>query len=185
MTGRQQRLSLAALILLMIAACSPFSKSIRQQVDERLTFAQVQRNPDQFMGKKVLWGGVIIKATNTDAETLIEVRQADLDLETRPKDLDRSQGRFLVRYGGFLDPAIYVEGREITVFGEIIGKEDMPLGETRYTYPIVRSEKLHLWEKRQVYPYPYYAYPYYDPWFWDYYPYPWFYGPYPYRWHHR
>jgi outer membrane lipoprotein len=177
MTRELHTLSFALLILL-IAGCSPFSKSVRQQIDERLTFKEVQRNPDGFLGKKVLWGGVIIETTNTQAETLIKVRQADLDLETRPKDLDTSQGRFLVRYSGFLDPAIYAQGREITVFGEIKGKEDMPLGELRYTYPVVRSEELHLWEKRRVYPY-------YDPWFWDYYPSPWFFGPYPYRWHHR
>jgi outer membrane lipoprotein len=177
MARKLNTLALTCLVLL-IAECSPFSKVVRQQVDERLTFTEVQRDPDRFIGKKVLWGGVIMETTNTQAGTLIKVRQANLDLETRPKNLDTSHGRFLVRYNGFLDPAIYVNGREITLAGEITGKEDIPLGETHYTYPVVRAEELHLWEKRQIYPY----YNYYDPWFWNYYPYPWFYGPYPYRW---
>jgi len=165
--------------ILLVAGCSPFSKAVLQQVDERATFAEVLRDPDRFMGKKVLWGGVIAGTTNTQAGTLIKVRQADLDFETRPKDLDTSQGRFLVKYDGFLDPAIYASGREITVIGEVVGKEAIPLGETHYTYPVIRAEEMHLWEERKGNPYPYY----YDPWFWDYYPYPWFYGPYPYRWH--
>jgi outer membrane lipoprotein len=175
MTRKLNRLG-SALVILLIAGCSPFSKSVRQQVDEGMTFAEVQKNSDRFIGKKVLWGGVIIETTNTQAGTIIKVRQTDLDFESRPKDLDTSKGRFLVRQGGFLDPAIYTEGREITAFGEIVGKNDMLLGEILYTYPVVRSEALHLWDIRR-------AYPYYDPWFWDYYSYPWFYGPYPNRWH--
>jgi outer membrane lipoprotein len=174
---RQWSRSCLAFFILLATGCSPFSKAIRQQVDEGLTFAEVLRTPDRFIGKKVLWGGVIIETINTQDGTFVKVRQADLDFETRPKDLDTSQGRFLVRHSGFLDPAIYAKDREITVFGEIAGKEDMPLGESHYTYPVVRSEEVHLWEKRQVYPYNYY-----DPWFWDYSPYPWFYGPYPYPW---
>jgi outer membrane lipoprotein len=180
MTRESSTLALAGLVLL-IAACSPFSRAVLQQVDDRLRFAEVQKNPDGFIGKKVLWGGVVIETTNTQTGTLIKVRQTELDFETRPKDLDISHGRFLVRYNGFLDPDIYANDREITLFGEIAGKEDIPLGETRYTYPVVQAEALHLWEKRKPYP----NYDYYDPWFWDYYPYPWFYGPHPYQWHRR
>jgi outer membrane lipoprotein len=168
-----------AWLLVLFAGCSPFSKAVRQQVDERLSFAEVQKNPDEFIGKKVLWGGVIIETTNTQAGTLIKVRQTDLDFETKPKDLDVSHGRFLVHYNGFLDPAIYAADREITLYGEIVGKQDFPLGETRYSYPVVLSKELHLWEK--ITPYP--NYDFYDPWFWGYYPYPWFYAPQPYGWH--
>lgn len=146
-----------------------------QQVDERLAFQEVQSNPDGFIGKKVLWGGVIIKTINTPGETLLNIRQTDLDISTRPKSLDRSQGRFLVGYHGFLDPAIYAEGREVTVVGEIAGTQEMVLGETRYRYLIIRSEELHLWEQRL-------DVPYYDPWIWNDSPYPWYYRPYPYRW---
>lgn len=164
------------LLMLMVAGCSPFPKSVLQQVDERLTYEEVQRDPDSFIGKKILWGGVIIKTTNTPIETIMKIRQTDLDIDTRPKNLDKSQGRFLVRYHGFLDPAIYAEGREITLLGEITGKEDMVLDQTSYTYPVIRSEGLHLWEKREIYPY-------YDPWFRHYYPSPWYYRPFPYRWY--
>lgn len=44
------------LLMLLVAGCSPFSKSALQQVDERLTYEEVQRDPDSFIGKKVLWG---------------------------------------------------------------------------------------------------------------------------------
>lgn len=49
------------------------------------------------------------------AETVMKVRQTELDIEKRPQTLDRSAGRFLVKSAGFLDPEIYKEGREITV----------------------------------------------------------------------
>ncbi|MBW2023760.1 MAG: Slp family lipoprotein [Deltaproteobacteria bacterium] len=36
--------------------------------------------------------------------------------------MDKSKGRFLALYKGFLDVAIYRRGREVTIGGKIIGK---------------------------------------------------------------
>jgi outer membrane lipoprotein len=112
-------------------------------------------------------------------ETVLVIRQTDLDIEKRPKDLDRSAGRFLVKSGGFLDPEIYKGGREITVGGELAGQEVLPLGDTKYSYPVVIAKEIYLWEKRQLiipyypywwdYPYGWYGYPH-----WRYPPYGWF-----------
>ena len=163
----------------LIFSCVPLSKEVMQQVDESLTYQAVQRNPQDFLGKTVLWGGVIVKTTNRQEETVLEVRQSELDIEKRPKNLDSSAGRFIVRQAGFLDPVIYKEGREITIAGEIAGKEALPLGGLQYAYPVILAKEIHLWEKidPQSYPYPYWDYP---P-FWGPYGYP--YG-YPY-WRHR
>ena len=150
----------------LIVSCAPLSKEIMRQVDESLTYQVVQQDPQQYAGKTVLWGGVIIETINKMGETVMVVRQTDLDIEKRPKDLDRSAGRFLVKSAGFLDPEIYKEGREITVGGEVAGKEVLPLGDTQYSYPVVIAKEIHLWEKRQL------VRPY-DPYWWDY-PYGWY-----------
>ena len=151
-----------------IFSCAPFSKNLMDQVDPTIPFSEVQRDPDDFQGKIVLWGGVIIETLNRTNETLLKIRQTELDLEQRPQNTDRSQGRFIIKYSGFLDPAIYKEGREITVAGEITGKEVFPLGNLHYTYPVVTAKEIHLWERQLPYQ-PYYPPYYYDPfypWWW-------------------
>jgi outer membrane lipoprotein len=163
--------------LVGVISCVPFSTNIMHQVDPKLAFGVVLKDPSAFQGKTVLWGGIIVETINRANETIIKVRQTDLDYQTRPANLDRSQGRFLIQYGGFLDPAIYKEGREITAVGEISGKEVFPLGNLQYTYPVVSAKEIYLWEVmipyRPIYP-PWYYGPYY-PW-WGYRPY----WPYPY-----
>ncbi|MBI4495898.1 MAG: Slp family lipoprotein [Deltaproteobacteria bacterium] len=155
----------------LISSCAPLSREVMRQVDPVLTFAEVQRDPERYRGKVVLWGGKIIETINRPNETVIKVAQTELDLEKRPKNLDTSQGRFLVRYSGFLDPAIYGRDREITVAGEVAGKEVQQVGTMPYPYPVILAREIYLWEK----PDRYYRYP--PPWYFEPYPY-WWYRPY-------
>jgi len=156
----------------LLGACAPFSQDIMRRVDPTLTFTEVQKDPQRYLGKVVLWGGVIVETENRKDETLFKVMQTELDFEKRPVNRDRSTGRFIVRAAGFLDPAIYVAGREITVAGEVAGKEGLPLGGITYTYPVILAKEIRLWEKQVAVPYGY------SPWFWG--PYPYGYYRYPY-----
>ena len=137
-------LLMLSLTAIVGASCAPFSGELMRQVDESMTFGQIQKNPQTYQGKIVLWGGVIIETLNRLEETVVQVRQAELDLEKRPTNPDRSEGRFLVRSPGFLDPVIYQSGREITVAGELAGKEVLPLGEIQYSYPVVSATTIEL-----------------------------------------
>ena len=166
-------LGLAALI----SSCVPLSKEVMRQVDESLTYRVVQKDSQKHVGRNVLWGGVILETTNKQGETTLQIRQTELDMEKRPKNLDSSAGRFIVRYAGFLDPAIYQAGREITVGGEVTGEEILPLGGIQYAYPVVLAKEIHLWEKIDPRPYPYGYYPPYWGPFWSPYGYPY--------WRHR
>jgi outer membrane lipoprotein len=168
----------------ILFSCAPLSKEVMRQVDETLTYQIVQKDPGEFLGKTVLWGGVIVKTTNRQDETILEVRQSELDIEKRPKSPDSSAGRFIVRHAGFLDPVIYKEGREITVAGEIAGKEVLPLGGIQYTYSVILAKEIHLWERIDplYYRYPYWDYPPYWGPYWSPYGYPyWRHRPY-HRW---
>ena len=156
----------------LLAACAPFSRQIMDQIDPTLTLQEIQKDPQKYLGKTALWGGVIIDTINRQNETLIKVTQTELDFEKSPKNLDHSLGRFLVRHPGFLDPDIYKKGREITVAGEVVGTEILPVGEVKYVYPVILAKAIQLWEKPQVYQ------PYYPPWYWG--PYPYWWGPYHY-----
>ncbi|MGB9697901.1 MAG: Slp family lipoprotein [Thermodesulfobacteriota bacterium] len=155
-----------------LSSCFPFSSELRQQIDSTLTLANIKKDPTIYKGRKVLLGGVIIETKNKPEETILLVRQAELDLGKRPKNLDQTAGRFMVKYKGFLDPDIYQSGREITVIGEIEGKEVLPIGEFFYTYPIIIAQEIKLWPKRVDYAplYPWYGE---RPYFWSPPYYPW------------
>lgn len=115
------------LTVFLFSACAPFSDEIMQQLDTTAPFAEVQKFPENYMSRTVLWGGVIIETNNRKGETDIKVMQTALDIEKRPVNLDKSGGRFITQYAGFLDPVIYEKGREITVVGDIVGKKSTRL----------------------------------------------------------
>jgi len=161
-------------IIFLLAACAPFSENVMRQVDTTVQFDEIQKSPESYQSKTVMMGGVIIETHNEKDETTIKVVQTNLDMEKRPVNRDRSQGRFLIRYAGFLDPVIYEKGRDITVVGDVVGKETHPLGGIQYVYPVIKAQEIHLWKKREAYedlPRPY-------PFWWDRYPYWWHQPPY-------
>lgn len=170
--------ALAACVLLLIASCSPFSKQTLRQVDTAVSFQEIQKDPDEFLNRTVLWGGTIIETRVEKNTTEIKVLQTRLDSSKRPEAPDLSAGRFIIRSEGFLDPAVYRPGRALSVVGSIKGKELLPMGEVMYSYPVIESRQMHLWEERAqyrrplywdtpVYPFPYDSYPYllyHPPW---------------------
>lgn len=164
------RLMFISALAAVFAGCAPvISKSLRNQADETIGVAAVRQSPRTYEGEIVIWGGEIIAATNLPAATRLEILQKPLDYQLRPKTVDVSEGRFLVIYEGFLDVAIYGRGRELTVAGQLTGVETLPLGETRYTYPVVKVREIHLWAQRPEVPDDYYyRYPYYYPYYYPY-----------------
>ena len=166
---------LLPILFMTIVSCAPFSPQVMQEVKRDIAFSEALKDPEAFKGEAILWGGIIIETLPRADDTLIIVRQTDLDFQKQPKDPDTSAGRFIIRHRGFLDPSIYSQDREVTVAGTIAGKEERPVGESRYTYPVIDTLDLRLWERRVAVP------PYYDPWYRDRFLYPW----HPYPWHHR
>ena len=156
---------LLSLIPLLLSGCVyVISKEVRREVTRDLNLREVMKEPDAYKGKVVLWGGVIIESRNLKQGTRVVVLQKDLSKWGRPKESDESQGRFIVLYPGYLDTAICRRDREITVAGEIIGQEVLPVDEIEYTYPVLSPREIHLWREVRMARYPYYPYP----WWWDY-----------------
>ncbi len=135
------------LFFLLISCAHVISKETRQKVDLNLTPEDVFKNPDAYKGRAVILGGIIVSLKNTDEGTYIEVLQNPLDYRGRPRDIDRSQGRFIIFHKGYLDTAIYSSGKRITVAGVISGKTIRPLGEIQYTYPLIKSIEIRLSER--------------------------------------
>lgn len=161
---------------LALSGCAhPISSGLRSQVDPAVTFVHVLQAPQAYIGKTVVFGGVISETRNLDGITEIEVVEKDLDYSGYPSSGDKSLGRFIFRKKGYLESEIFAKGREVTGAGTLVGTVKGKIGETDYEFPVIEVEELKLWQEN-IYPYynfsPYYYGPSWRP-FWR--PYP-FYG---------
>jgi len=116
---KQIRLLLILFLLLLASCAHPISKGLRNQVDPALSFNQIQQSPDNFVGKKVVWGGAIVATRNLKDVTEIEVVEKNLDYLGYPSSSNESQGRFLFRKQGYLEAEIFAKGRMITGGGTV------------------------------------------------------------------
>ena len=161
-----------ALVMLVIASflagCAHvISEDTLKQVDDKTTFSQLHENPSAHRGKIVLLGGVIVNSTIQGDGTLLEIYQTRTDSTYKPINPDRSEGRFLAHYKGFLESEIYRKGRMLTVAGTAEGEKIMKLGEIDYRYPYLEVRELYLWEEEEPYVYGLEPWgPWWGPW-WD------------------
>ena len=147
---RLLKIMLVLFALTALAGCvtPAVPPALQAQADVGLDLAQVRENPQAYMGKTVLWGGRIIRSINRKKGTIIEVLELPLDDGNRPMISDNSHGRFIVTMNGYLETALYAQGREVTVVGVVHGVEELPLGEIKYKYVLLRGKEIKLWEKR-------------------------------------
>jgi outer membrane lipoprotein len=167
-------------LLLNGCATSPFSDSVKQAAQQQPSFTAIVTNPKAYQGRMVILGGEILQTKNLPQFTEIEVLQKPLNRYTRPQDVDLSHGRFLTRCPGYLDPAIYDKGREISIAGEVKNQETRSIDQVDYNYPVIGCREIHLWPiVMPTYYYPPGGYGY-SPWggwpgyyypYWGYYPY--------------
>lgn len=137
-------------VLIVISGCAGvISKPVIQQVNQQAELAAVVAAPGTYTGDMVLWSGRIIATEPLKEGTLIEILHKPSDFNQRPEQSDRTQGRFLALNTGYLDPAIYETGREVTIAGRFNEMRTRPLGEIDYTYPLVAVKEIYLWPQRE------------------------------------
>ena len=160
---------LSLLAVLLVAGCATgVPEAIRQAPPGAVSVTDVQRGAPRFIGQSVRWGGTILAVRNREKATEIELLARALTAEGKPNAASAGEGRFLAEIAGFLDPAEYPEGRLLTITGRLVRTETRPVGDYRYTYPVVATQSRYLWpEQPQRLDVPYYAYPYpwQDPWY--------------------
>lgn len=167
------------LVLLLAACASQVPEAIRTAPPGAPSLARVRTDPAAWSGHAVRWGGEIVRVENLSDHTLVYIVERPLDHDGRPRRSDHSDGRFIARIRGFLDPAVYARRREITVAGKLDGIRRGRIGDYDYVYPVVDAGVVHLWPRRTRRKPPPPPPWYYDPWCpW----YPWSCGPYPYWW---
>lgn len=162
-------------IFFLSACASRIPHNISQAPTPNLTISEVIAQRDAQKHRPVRWGGAILTVTNHANDTEIEILAKTLDSSGKPIDGDDSQGRFLARVNEFVDPAVYAQGRMLTVYGLIDSLLTRNIGEKPYVYPLIQAQTLYLWPRESGYPYSgYYPYGYYHPGYYSpfgYYPY--------------
>jgi outer membrane lipoprotein len=136
-------LLLPALLLVACAASGPAFNMTG--VDPFLTPQSVTTNPPAATGKDVQWGGTIIGVSNLQDRTRIEVLAYPLDRKARPQTGSSPLGRFYLEQSGFLDPATYKQGRQLSTVGTVTGITTGKVGEASYEQPVVDARQIYLW----------------------------------------
>lgn len=165
-------------LMLILSACASPPDIIAEQPPATIIPSEIRDDAERFIGERVRWGGMILDTANKPDSTVLTVLAYPLDSTARPQIDQTPLGRFKARLSGFHDPAVYKDGREITVIGPITRVSAARVGEFEYAYPLIKVDKYYLWQKRTTYREDRY---YYDP-FWDpFYPYyryyPYYYYP--------
>ncbi|MGZ4959936.1 MAG: Slp family lipoprotein [Methylomonas sp.] len=167
-----------------LAGCaSTIPQNIRQAPIPDLSISAVIAQGSAWNHHPVRWGGSILTVANHASETEIEILAKTLDSSGKVVDSDDTQGRFLVRVDGFVDPAVYAKGRLVTVYGLVDAVITRNIGQTPYVYPVIKAQTVYLWPKEPEYIYR----DYYDPYGYYYgpygmYPYGYWYGGFGRRW---
>ena len=132
-------------VFVALGCASGVSKQARSQITYQGSFSELQKAPDEYKGETVMLGGKVLRTDASQTASEIAVLQMPLDTSYKPKDTDASEGRFLIRSDRFLDPAIYEQGRPVTVVGRLVGKQARSIGSFEYVYPVVEAIELKAW----------------------------------------
>ncbi len=168
-----RKLLLIILAAALLAGCSPvLSRELMRQGTRDVPFDQLRERADAYKGRLFILGGVITDTRLNDQGSQIEALYIPVDSYGYLEE-GRGEGRFLAVYPkskGLLDPAVFKDGRQITVAGEFLDIRKGKIDEMEYTYPVFEIKQIYLWQEEKYYIYPsyYYYYPYgpylYDPW---------------------
>jgi len=158
-------------------SCSVISREVKSDARPQVPFKTLLQEIDTYKGQTVILGGYILETSNLQSETILKVLQTPLRIGEEPETRDRSEGRFIVFYKGFLDPEVYSKDRTITVAGIVLGSSVEKIGDNQITYLNIENREIYLWPDYETqrppfypgpYPYYWYRYPYYPHpyWYW-------------------
>ncbi|HEV8454337.1 MAG TPA: Slp family lipoprotein, partial [Gemmatimonadales bacterium] len=149
MTNRY-RLATISLLLGVLFGCSSgpdvIPKPLESQIDRSVTFDQIAQTPDSYVGRTVVVGGEVLKATRRSEGTELEVLELPLDKHHRPAGQRMaSRGRFLALDRQGMDPAAFPPGMPVTVVGEVRGATTQRLDESQQRYAMLDIKHVHAW----------------------------------------
>ncbi|TVQ67327.1 MAG: hypothetical protein EA373_12630 [Oceanospirillales bacterium] len=132
------------MMVVVIAGCSSIPSDLQTPDDQSLLPFSATKTT-QPSNQLARWGGEVVSVNNLEIGSMIEVVEFSLNAAGRPIKSDTSGGRFRILVGDFIDPAIYVSGRQVTALGVFSSLDEDKVGDQAYFFPILTAEQLHLW----------------------------------------
>jgi outer membrane lipoprotein len=152
-----KKVAFAVIFSFILSGCtSVLSTRVVQEADDKVTFTDLQKQPDRYRGTVVILGGQIIDTVVKESETRVQVLQLPLGAQQRPDNTASSQGRFIVIFKRFADPLVYERGRKITVAGVVQGGQVIMLNDRPHNVPVLLERETYLWKTEDYY-YPAYG----------------------------
>lgn len=130
---------------LLLSACSVAPRNLQGQY-----LAITPDKASQSSGNsadRVRWGGKIISVEPSNERTCFIMLGQPLNAKAKPYMREETTGRFIACRNGFYDPALFSEGRLVTITGIWRGHETRKIGDMDYRYPMVEAEVIHLWPR--------------------------------------
>lgn len=166
------QLSTLLLATALLSGCVTVPDSVKgSSPTPQQDLIRVLNAPQLYVGQESRFGGKVVKVTNLNGKTRMEIAAMPLDEGARPVLGSASTGRIYADINGFVDP-IDINNQMVTVVGPIAGTEKGKIGDAAYQFVVISVTGYQRWHMTQQIisaPQPV------DPWIW--------YGP-P-RGHHR
>jgi len=145
--GMRLRWVLLGLAVVLSVGCASGSPGLRDApgVAAELSPAAVAESE---LGARVVWGGRVLENQPLADGSLLQVLAYPLGRDERPQLRLETDGRFLARVSGFLEPEDYAPGRLVSVRGVIVESQLLRIGEQERRLPVIEADAVHLWPER-------------------------------------
>jgi len=132
------------LTVLAISGCMTVPKALQGEFS---TISPAQAKKQHIMNEAVRWSGYIIQTINRKDKTCFEIVESETYKDLRPKNvIPVNGGRFLACKEGFLEPTAF-DKRNVTITGTLVAYTEQDIGEFKYEYPVVKTDKVYIWRK--------------------------------------
>jgi starvation-inducible outer membrane lipoprotein len=146
--ARPSKLLLGLGVWALLVGCGArIPPSLASQVSWRLSFPEIRRQPEAYVGRTVALGGIVTHIDAVDEGYRAVVMELPLDGSgrQRPAVKQPPRGMFIVmvpRQG--LSPELR-PGAEVTVVGEILGEGKTSATEGAEEAPLLEERYIHVW----------------------------------------
>jgi outer membrane lipoprotein len=159
------------LLLTLLGGCaSPvFTPGEVSGTDRSVSFRDLSENPEGYVGRHVVLGGVIMSVVRQGIVGTVAVRERPLGEDYRPDMEKPSRGVFLVRTDEPLSEDFYRAGRKIEVVGRVLKPEwQKDADGKKVLVPVLRARAIHVETPPHPGPAGIYMPYYYPGWFYPY-----------------
>lgn len=130
-----------ACVAALLAACSSAPPLEVGAALREPSPGQVVARPERWLGREVVWGGLITALQPRRGATRVQLLAYPLDSQWRPRAELAADSAFVAEVDGFLEPRDYAPGRWLTVVGRI----EQPVTTDAGPRPALRARRWRLW----------------------------------------